>query len=94
MTESFSNREEECKIINVDGMKKLQIIILKSIIKLWFRQELSIIIKAIKWMVEGKVGHLQKTSHLTDYFVLRRRHQPNQAVSIKYPGLLELQVLE
>lgn len=45
-------------------------------------------------MVERKVGHLQKTSHLTDYFVLRRRHQPNQAVSIKYPGLLELQVLE
>lgn len=22
MTESFSNREEECKLINVDGMKK------------------------------------------------------------------------
>ena len=63
MTESFSNTE--CKL-NVDGMKKLQITILKPIIKLWFRQELSTIIKAIKWIVEGKVG--QKTSHLTDRF--------------------------
>ena len=43
-------------------------------------------------MVEGKVG--QKTTHLTDHFVLSRRHQLNQAVSIKCPGLLELQVLE
>lgn len=68
MTESFSNREEECKIINVDGMKKLQIIILKSIIKIMI-QALSIIIKPIKWMLKGS-WHLQKTSHLTDYFVL------------------------
>lgn len=78
----------------MEWKKKPQIIILKPIIKLWFRQELSIIIKAIKWIVEGKVEHLQKTSYLTDYFALWRLHQPIQAISIKCPGLLELQVLE
>lgn len=57
MKESFSYTEE-CKLINVDGMKELEIIILEPIIQLRFRQELSIIVKAIKWMVDGEVGHL------------------------------------
>ena len=53
MKESFSYTEE-CKLINVNGMKELEIIVLEPIIQLRFRQELSMGAKAIEWKLDDK----------------------------------------